>query len=243
MTHFLEESLLVPALVLLRDNPDGLTMTQLIAELDRVMRPTGADRVPTGSRRDSRFSQEVRNLRSHRTLERGGRVTRPVARGKYQITAAGLAFLEDIEPLDAGLRAQGTEPDAFKREFDRDFADVVVEEGVLNTKKSKHRTRSRLLRRAAIQEFRSQNGGRLFCRVCGFDFEAEYGVLGRDYIEMHHTTPLHTADAFRIRVAAALADGRLVPLCANCHRVAHKRRSGVYSVTELQSARKTRVVR
>lgn len=242
MTHFLEEDLLVPALVLLREQPDGLTMTQLIAELTRVMRPTGADLVPTGTRRDSRFSQEVRNLRSHKTLERGGRVARPVPRGKYQITAAGLAFLDDVEPLDAGLRAQGTERGAFKREYDRDYADVVVEEGVLTTKKSKHRTRSRLLRRAAIQECKRQNGGRLFCRVCGFDFEAEYGVLGREYIEMHHTTPLHTADAFRTRVAGALADGRLVPLCANCHRMAHKRWSGVYTVTQLQSARTTKML-
>jgi hypothetical protein len=242
LTHFLEEDLLVPALVLLREHPEGLTMTQLIAELTRVMRPTGADRLPTGGRADSRFSQEVRNLRSHKTLERGGRVTRPVPRGKYQITAAGLAFLDDVEPLDSGLRAQGTERGALKREYERDYADVVVEEGVLTTRKSVHRTRSRLLRRAAIRAFRLRNGGRLFCGACGFDFEAEYGVLGRDYIEMHHTTPLHTTDASRTRVAGALADGRLVPLCANCHRMAHKKRSGVYSVAQLQTARTTKAL-
>lgn len=242
MTRFLEEDLLIPALALLREHPDGLTMTQLIAGLARVMRPTGADLVATGTRRDSRFSQEVRNLRSHKTLERGGRVTRPLPRGKYQITAAGLAFLGDVEPLDAGLRAQGTARGAFKREYDRDYADVVVEEGVLTTKKSKHRTRSRLLRRAAIGEFKRQNGGRLFCVVCGFDFEAEYGALGRDYIEMHHTTPLHTGDASKARVAAALTDGRLVPVCANCHRMAHKRRLGVYTVAQLQTVRTTKTL-
>jgi 5-methylcytosine-specific restriction endonuclease McrA len=242
VTHYLEEDLLIPALEVLRDNPGGLTMTQLIAELERRMRPTGADLVATGTRADSRFSQEVRNLESHKTLRRGGKVVHPVPRGPYTITAAGIAFLEDDAQLHDALKAQGTRRSDLKREYRRDYSEVIVEEGLLSERKSRHRTRSRILRREAVRESKRLNGGKLICAACDFEFEVDYGVLGRDYIEMHHTKPLHTSDVTRARVEDALRDGRLVPLCANCHRMAHKKRPGAYTVTELRRARTTKAL-
>lgn len=61
--------------------------------------------------------------------------------------------------------------------------------------------------------------GRLVCEVCGFDFKATYGDLGEGYIEVHHTKPIHTLLA---RNKTELAD--LALLCANCHRMAHRKR-------------------
>ncbi len=56
------------------------------------------------------------------------------------------------------------------------------------------------------------------CRVCGFNFGETYGPEGAGYVEIHHTASLHLLDAPRqIDVAE-----ELVPLCANCHRVAHR---------------------
>jgi 5-methylcytosine-specific restriction protein A len=68
-------------------------------------------------------------------------------------------------------------------------------------------------REAALAE------GRLVCEVCGFDFEAVYGGLGAGYIEVHHTKPVHTLTA---GTKTKLAD--LALLCANCHRMAHRKR-------------------
>ncbi|MGY4544492.1 5-methylcytosine-specific restriction protein A [Arthrobacter sp. UYNi723] len=55
------------------------------------------------------------------------------------------------------------------------------------------------------------------CAACGFSFELAYGELGKDFIDVHHVVP-----------AAQLGGGYqldpltdLVPLCANCHAMAH----------------------
>jgi 5-methylcytosine-specific restriction protein A len=61
------------------------------------------------------------------------------------------------------------------------------------------------------------------CNICGFDFEKTYGELGKNYIEVHHITPigqLSTAEGY---------DGTdpqkdLIPLCSNCHSMIHRRK-------------------
>lgn len=57
------------------------------------------------------------------------------------------------------------------------------------------------------------------CFVCGFDFEKMYGELGRGYIHVHHKLAISTR-AVEYEVDP-LED--LVPLCPNCHAMAHQR--------------------
>ncbi|MET3725866.1 HNH endonuclease [Sphingomonas trueperi] len=57
------------------------------------------------------------------------------------------------------------------------------------------------------------------CEACTFDFEATYGPLGAQFIEIHHTTPVHM---MKPGTKTKLTD--LVLLCANCHRMAHRSR-------------------
>lgn len=61
--------------------------------------------------------------------------------------------------------------------------------------------------------------GDFSCEVCGFDFEAAYGELGVEFIEIHHTNPVHQMKA---GTNTKLSD--LALLCSNCHRMAHRRR-------------------
>jgi ribosomal protein L44E len=61
--------------------------------------------------------------------------------------------------------------------------------------------------------------GRLQCEVCGFDFESVYGELGSGFAECHHTKPL--AD---LRAAETTKVADLAIVCANCHRMIHRRR-------------------
>jgi len=56
------------------------------------------------------------------------------------------------------------------------------------------------------------------CQVCRFDFEKFYGVSGKAYIEVHHLERL--ADR-KLSMTNPITD--LIPLCANCHRIAHRR--------------------
>lgn len=69
----------------------------------------------------------------------------------------------------------------------------------------------------------------LDCMVCGFNFEKIYGQLGKGFIEVHHIVPL--ADAGK-----SLTDPEkdLVVLCANCHRMVHRRRGMCLTVEELK---------
>ena len=55
------------------------------------------------------------------------------------------------------------------------------------------------------------------CAACGFSFEIAYGDLGRDFIPVHHLVPVSQLDSNY--VLDPVTD--LVPLCANCHAMAH----------------------
>ncbi|WP_237715227.1 HNH endonuclease [Arthrobacter sp. TB 23] len=68
------------------------------------------------------------------------------------------------------------------------------------------------------------------CAVCHFNFEETYGTLGAGFIQVHHIVPgpQLTADY----VLDPLTD--LVPMCANCHAMAHRRAPNPYSPAELR---------
>ncbi len=62
-----ESDLVVPALRLMSERPDGFISTaDLIAELSEVFNPAGRDAQIIEGRSDTYFSQKVRNLISHR---------------------------------------------------------------------------------------------------------------------------------------------------------------------------------
>ena len=56
------------------------------------------------------------------------------------------------------------------------------------------------------------------CQVCEFDFEMNYGPEGKGFIEVHHIERL--ADR-QLSETNPITD--LIPLCPNCHRMAHLR--------------------
>ena len=84
--------------------------------------------------------------------------------------------------------------------------------------------RSAVARQACIEYFGCD------CHVCGFNFETAYGVLGKDFIEVHHLKPISEV------CGEYLIDPRkdLRPVCANCHRMLHKARQTL-SIEELQA--------
>ncbi|MFE6712915.1 HNH endonuclease [Streptomyces sp. NPDC057695] len=89
-------------------------------------------------------------------------------------------------------------------------------EGRLLLRRHRTRERDKGLRKKKIDAALRQ-GHRLACEACGFDFEEVYGDRGSGYIECHHIVPLHEAGEGRTR----LSD--LALICANCHRMIHRR--------------------
>jgi len=104
--------------------------------------------------------------------------------------------------------------------LDDTVADEIEEavEGSLLTRVHRSRERAPGLADARKRRVRHETG-RLQCEVCGFDFESVYGELGSGFAECHHTKPL--AD---LRAAETTKVADLAIVCANCHRMIHRRR-------------------
>lgn len=67
--------------------------------------------------------------------------------------------------------------------------------------------------------FKSNHNNKLFCEVCGFNFEEKYGEHGKDFIEGHHTFPISQMEANH-----KTTPEEIVMVCSNCHRMLHRRR-------------------
>jgi len=68
------------------------------------------------------------------------------------------------------------------------------------------------------------------CKVCGFDFNRNYGELGKHYIEVHHLKPISGFDN------ETLVDPKseMTVLCSNCHRMIHRRKKKLLSIAQLK---------
>ena len=56
------------------------------------------------------------------------------------------------------------------------------------------------------------------CAVCEFDFEQIYGDLGKEFIHVHHITPIgKMGKEYKLN---PITD--LVPICPNCHAMLHR---------------------
>ncbi len=69
------------------------------------------------------------------------------------------------------------------------------------------------------------------CAACGFDFEQTYGAPGSSCVHVHHTVPV--SQLGRGYELDPTAD--LIPLCPNCHHMAHRRKPDAYTVAELRA--------
>lgn len=99
-TRVRERDLVEPVLNLIASESDeygGLDVTRIDKLLRSRIRLSDEDKQILKGRKDDRFSQVVRNLVSHRTLERTGyaeyRIMRTYQRGAYFLTPKGAVYL------------------------------------------------------------------------------------------------------------------------------------------------------
>lgn len=83
--------------------------------------------------------------------------------------------------------------------------------------------------RPLAKEYWRRKLGRLRCLVCGFDFEKRYGLVGAEFIEMHHDKPLSERIGRRHTKVKDLK-----PLCSNCHRMVHRDTKNPLSLAALK---------
>ncbi|MDP2035144.1 MAG: HNH endonuclease [Polaromonas sp.] len=72
------------------------------------------------------------------------------------------------------------------------------------------------------------------CRVCSFNFEEEFGIEGRAFIHVHHRVDIaQSTGAYKVD---PIRD--LIPLCPNCHAMAHRKRPA-FDIEVLTTMRRT----
>ena len=72
MKRVTESELVLPALFLMTQNENQIATSKLITSLQELMKPDGVDAEILAGRKDTYFSQKVRNLKSHDTLLKKG---------------------------------------------------------------------------------------------------------------------------------------------------------------------------
>ncbi len=231
MATYSESELILPSLYML-DLAGGFIKTaDLIVSLETRLLPTGSDARIISGRSDTYFSQKVRNLVSHRTLDHLGLAEYIAEQNGLKITPKGKSHLVanqltidylmennfswgDVKPVFIALAKPNTNLDIFKEIFEGDTGAI---------KETKVYRRSKALRDAAIDTFLA-NYGTLSCHVCAFNYEEKYGAIGKGFIEIHHKRPIYMYEgADQVRTIEEAIEN-LAPVCANCHRIIHRTR-------------------
>lgn len=248
MSRIREPALILPALYVVQEQP-GITTADLIGELRALLNPTGEDTEILHGRSDDKFSQIVRNLVSHHTLDQRLGYTilgdAGTTNSAHRLSEKGISYLqENLSSLESLLsnnlgyaqtvdglaeinhsRATGKKITIFDE-------NIFISEGRRKTVTTQVYERSKLLRDVAIGHYTKD--GIIVCEACGFDFYESYGEIGRGYIEIHHQKPIFQYEDtdFVKLVNDALKD--LIPLCSNCHRMVHRKRVKLLSIQELK---------
>ena len=235
-----EKMLILPALYIIKRKGKATT-SDLINELTIFFNPSGEDNEILSGRSDTKFSQKVRNLVSHRE-NNGMKEYTTFEDGVYSITNQGEAYLNTrIGELDY-LFSQNFKYDDVIETVDNItdekkkvllYDETLVSEGGINTKPSKVRERSKLLRDKANEHY-SLPDGRILCEVCGFDFSTVYGEWGKGFTEIHHEKPICQYDENGTEVFISEAIKYVKPLCANCHRMIHRKKNHAITIDELK---------
>ena len=240
-----ENELILPALYVIYLNKKA--NTKKIKEiLINVFNPDGEDAVILAGRKDSKFSQKVRNLMgSHYGRNHMSDYTKKNSRKYFTLTEKGLKYIEaNLEFLQYLFknsfeysRAIELSSDVLNSKKSKKVLiydeDDIITEGKISTKTAVVKERSQKLRKAAIEYYTKDE--KIICSVCGFDFKKTYGNLGDGYIQMHHENPIYqySDDGFEEYISEAIKN--MKPLCANCHCMVHRNKNNVISITELKS--------
>lgn len=240
-----EKELRLPALYVIYLN-EKATTTKIKETLVEVFNPQGEDATLLKDRKDSKFTQKVRNLMSSHKHNGMSQFTSKDSSGYFSLTEDGEKLVEtnliNLKYLfdnsftyeeSISLSTATYEGIHHRKKVYVYPEDYKITEGKVGSKTTIIRERSQKLRNAAIEHYTA--GGTIKCYVCGFDFKDIYGKLGEGYIQMHHEKPIYqySTDGFEEYISQAVEN--MKPLCANCHCMIHRNKQKLLSVTELKA--------
>jgi len=228
-----EKALVLPSLLIMARNNGRAKTTLLNKELRKILEISGEDLRILSGRKDDKFSQKVRNLKSHDTFEDLGFAKYNTKDKMFEITQKGITALDENKDslfyfiknnFSANDSLSGLE-DLTNKQTDLEVfdEDIIISEGKSEYILTKKNQRSGKLRKKAIEHYKDIRGT-LYCDICNFDFEKTYGAPAKGYIEMHHLKPVYMYKDGDVERTIMDAIINLLPVCANCHRVIHRRK-------------------
>lgn len=183
-----------------------------VAELHNLLQ-TGSDKFLVWTYSPSKHDQQNEARKTYFESLCGERELRiPIPRTVAEVDE----FLDEVFSLvRIRLKADNLDPDKPEPRGGETFPEGRILER-LHTKRERNGAVVKL-----AKELAKKRDGYLRCACCSFDFGRTYGAYAADYIEAHHLTPL---SALKQEEVAQTKVEDLALVCANCHRMLHRRR-------------------
>lgn len=167
---------------------------------------------PVFAKKSSGYLESIPETRTANYWRDG---VRPIDLTTYEAILKHLTIYEISEPTTV-----------YDQELFNDVENSLesFQEGEKKTKFVAFYERDARLRRQAIAIHGSS------CIACGFNFKDFYGDYASGFIHVHHVVPVSDFGGSRL----VNPETDLVPLCANCHSVVHRKKNMTLSVEDLK---------
>lgn len=150
--------------------------------------------------------------------------------GQIESTTSHLDQVKNEQNLVQDSQNSATTDKELEKNVDLDVEAEQVEDGYGIEGKLINYYGNRFERNSRNRKLAIKKHG-LNCFGCGFNFEDRYGERGKGFIEVHHIYPLNTLEEAK----EINPETDLVPLCANCHRMVHRRKDDILDLQSLKN--------
>ena len=218
-----EREIIKPALKIIRDNP-GISTSELIKKLQKIAELYPGDKEILPRRNDTKFSQIVRNLISHKNYNKFGKCIYEREQGRntgFYINELGENEIQGYEKseikeekLDNEFQRKVRESNDYNEIEELMKADSRIPEKMSRSNNSRYKvdpriTKTVLKKNNYICEIEKLTGEEHKTFVTNKDVQ---------YMEGHHLIPMKAQKDFKINIDRS---DNICCLCPNCHRAIH----------------------
>ena len=217
-----ESEIVKPALKIIKDKP-GITTSELIEELQKVVELYPGDKEILKGRNDTKFSQIVRNLISHKKNNKFGKCVNDRQEGRNK----GFYINENGENEIQGYNRREVKEEREDNKLQREIRECNVydkdELKRANTRSPEKTSRSNNARyktdaRISKTVLKENNYICEIEKLTGNKHKTFDTNKGTQYMEGHHLIPMKAQKNFENNIDRS---DNICCLCPNCHRAIH----------------------
>ena len=218
-----ESEIVKPALKIIKENP-GISTSQLIEKLQEIVALYPGDKEILAGRNDTKFSQIVRNLISHKENNKFGKCIYEREQGRnagFYINEMGEAEIQEYERreekeerLDSEFQRKVRECNEYNEIEELEKANSRLPEKKTRSNNSRYKTDPRITKTVLKQN-------NYICEIEKLTGEKHKTFnTNREvqYMEGHHLIPIKAQKDFQKNIDRS---DNICCLCPNCHRALH----------------------